>query len=195
MIREIHRKLSASLLGAVALTVGLLAVPTLHANVVNIDTAGITTYGEFGDPTNTVLNFNIGSNSHVTGIGFDVTLTAFDPSYLSEITVSFTPSDPDLAGVFLTPGVGDNTPGTSSYNSGGIIDLVGLGLDFNVSGDGTLRVEFFEGFQDDVNPNGLFNSGTLSVQYDTAVPEPSSWALLGLGGLGVCVVLRRRRAA
>ena len=173
------------------MAVGLLTAPVLPAAVVTVDTAGITTYGEFGDPANTVLNFDIGANSHVTGIGYDVNLTAFDPSFLSEITISFTPSDP-TAGVLLSPGFQDAISGTASYSSGGIGDLVSQGLDFNVSGDGTLRLEFYEEFQDNVNPNGRFNSGTLSVQYD-AVPEPSTWALLGLGAVGTGVAALRRR--
>ena len=197
MIRHAHNKIVGVLFGAAALVVGWTGTQTAHAAVLNVDVAGITTNGEFGDPTNTVLNFNIGTGTHVTGIGYDVNLTAFDPSYLSEITVSFTPSDPNSpAGVFLTPAFDQPEPGTGDFSSGGIVDLVGLGLDFNVASDGVLRLEFFEGFQDaGVDPNGIFNSGTLNVQYDAAVPEPSTWALSIVGVTIGGLVLRRRQAA
>ena len=193
MIKTNCGKSFASLVGVVALVTGSIVTSTVRAAVLNIDTTGVTTYGEQGDPGNTVFTFDIGADSHVTGIGYDVNLTAFDPSYLSEITVGFTPSDPSLGGVFLAPAFDQDAPGSGNFTSGGIIDLVGQGLDFNVSDDGTLRLEFFESFTDaGVNPNGQFDSGTLSVQYD-AVPEPSTWALLGLGIVGTGVVALRRR--
>ncbi|HRJ49084.1 MAG: PEP-CTERM sorting domain-containing protein [Phycisphaeraceae bacterium] len=153
-----------------------------------IDVSGILSMDGFGDPDNVVQNYNIGANSHVTGIGWNVTLFADSPSWLSEMSVAFQNSAQN-AGVFLTPGVGDNISGTKSYSSGGIVDLVGLGLDFNVDANGLLRVEFFEGFVDYNNDwDGIWQSGALTIEY--VVPAPGTAALLATAGL---VALRRRR--
>jgi hypothetical protein len=43
-----------------------------------------------------------------------------------------------------------------------------------------------------VSTDGV-NSFTYSITYNSLVPEPSTWALLGLGAVGVAVTVRRRR--
>jgi hypothetical protein len=44
--------------------------------------------------------------------------------------------------------------------------------------------------------DNIVNSSTLGITYTyTTVPEPSTYALFGLGGLALAVVYRRRRAA
>jgi hypothetical protein len=54
--------------------------------------------------------------------------------------------------------------------------------------------KFFEGFNDsEVNPDGIWNSGTLTIQV-VAIPEPSTYAMLALAGAGFAgYVIRRRR--
>ena len=185
------RTTTGGLLAAAALALpgALGTTGSARADILSINTTGITTTGEFGDPTNTVFTFTLGAGAQVTGLGYDVNLTAFDPSYLSEITVAFTPSDPNRKGFALAPGAGENNPGTGSFSSGGIVDL---GLDFNVANDGILRVEFYETNGDPVIPNGVFNGGTLNVQY-AAVPEPATYALMVVGaGLLLLGVQRAR---
>ncbi|MCK6476851.1 MAG: hypothetical protein L6Q35_08480 [Phycisphaerales bacterium] len=153
-----------------------------------VDVTGVLSIDPYGDPLNVVLSNNIGAGSHVTGIGWDVTLFADSPSWLSEMVVSFESSS--VFYVQLTPGVGDNISGTKSYSSGGVVDLIGLGLDFYVDGDGLLHMEFFEGFDDFANDwDGIWQSGTITVQYEV-IPAPGALALMAGGGL---VALRRRR--
>ena len=180
------------------------ATPT-DIQMLTVNVAGSTGNGDFdsGDPSNTIQTFNIGAGAHVTGVSYDVNITAFDPSYLSEATLAFTGSDTTGAGVFLAPGFDTPAPGTESFSSGGDVDLVSLGLDFTVGDDGILRLEYFEGFDDgSVNPDSLWNSGTVTFTYDGdvvtpptgAVPEPATWAMM-IGGFGlVGGALRRRQS-
>ncbi len=166
----------------------------LAETVYNFDVAGIYSNDEYGSPINEVFNLDVGAGSWVTGIGWDVSIYADDPSWLSEMQVAFENST-QSTGVFLSVGVGDDFPGAGSYSSGGIVDLVGLGLQFQVGADGKLRMEFFEGFDDFPGDwDGVWDSGALSVQVMSAVPEPGTYALMLLGLAGAAVVARRRRS-
>jgi hypothetical protein len=78
-----------------------------------------------GDPDNVVVTLDLnallggaaGADAFVTGLGWDVTVTSNDPSWLSEATYNFNGE------IFVTPGIGEDVPGTNSYSSGGILDL------------------------------------------------------------------------
>lgn len=155
------------------------------------DVSGIRSFDGPGDVDNIVRSLNIGAGSRVVGIGWDVTLFADSPSYLSEMVVRFGSSDSWL--VNLTPGIGDDLPGTESYSSGGVVDLVGIGLDFSVNADGTLKLEFFESFDDFANGlDGEWLSGALTIR-TMPIPELGTYAmmLLGLGAVGA--IARRRK--
>ena len=156
------------------------AAQTLTINLTNVESRD-----GLGNPVNVVQNFNIGANAQVIGIGWNLTLETVGLSWRNEATISFENSG-QSTGVFLTPGT-EGSPGIGNYNSNGIVDLVGLALDFAVDGDGLLRVEFFETFVDNVGSADAIWNGTLTVQY---IPTPGALAVLGLGGL---VAGRRRR--
>ncbi|MFO0835885.1 MAG: PEP-CTERM sorting domain-containing protein [Phycisphaerales bacterium] len=154
-----------------------------------VNVSNLPSWDLYGDAQNIVQGYNIGANSHVVGIGWDVTLEADGFSWLDDMKVSFEDSTQAL-GVWLTPGVGDTFAGVSTYSSGGVIDLIQYALDFNVGGDGTLRMEYFEGYDDYSNAiDGYWLGGTLTIAYEQ-VPAPSAMALLGGAGL---LVARRRR--
>ncbi|MFA5683087.1 MAG: choice-of-anchor D domain-containing protein [Lysobacteraceae bacterium] len=132
---------------------------------VGLPLAGIETNGEYGDPGNTVIEVNIGANNTVLAVSFDVTVQAFSPSWRSESIVDFTDSAL-TGGVGLTPGFEDDSSGTGQYSSGGLVDLVGLGLDFQVGADGILRFEFYEGFDDATpDPDALWSDHPAPVGF------------------------------
>lgn len=156
------------------------------------DISGISTYDEQGDMDNMVMSEFLVPNAHIIGAGFDVQITTFGGSWLSEPEISLQNAD-QTDGIFFTPGAGFDTDGIAQdFDSGGIMDLASMPvpLDFFLNADGILRIEFYELFDD--NPDAIdatFGSGsTVSVQY--IVPAPTTAALLGLAGLAST---RRRR--
>lgn len=174
----------------------LSAAPmTLDVNV-----AGIQSYGEVDDPQNAVLNFNVGANSLITSVTFDVNITAFFPSYLSEIGLLFEASDTN-GSLSLFP-ADDQSSGTGAY--AGFFDLADIdGVDrrFNVGSDGILRLQFFDDFNDLDGADGQWNFGTITFGYDTVdveepgeVPEPATTLLMG-AGLAMLGYTARRRTA
>ncbi|MBL8875677.1 MAG: PEP-CTERM sorting domain-containing protein [Phycisphaerae bacterium] len=167
-----------------------VAAAAANAAVFNVTLNNVDSNDPYGSPLNVVEIVNTAmANGHVVSIGWDVTIYADSPSWLSELAVAFENSS-QSNGVFLNPGFGDDFSGTSSYTSGGLLDLIGLGLDFNLDADGLLRLEFFEDFDDFPNDwDGIWISGTLSIEV-LDVPAPSAFAMLGLAGLAAT---RRRR--
>ena len=158
-----------------------------------INVTGITSVAVAGTAGNTVLSFNVGAGSSVVGIGWDVNNTATSPSWLSEMAVGFRNTD-NTGGVNLTVGQGDDLPGTKSYSSGGVLDLIGLGLSFTANANGLVRVEFYESFNDpEVNPDGIWNSGSLTLRV-VPVPEPATYGMMALGLLAMGAFVRRRNA-
>lgn len=163
---------------------------------ITVNFSNIESHGELGDWDNVVRTVDVGANARITGMSFDVDLTAFDPSYLSEMAIAFESSD-FMEGVYFTPAVGYDFPWTERFS--GSADLVELGLDFQVGEDGLLRIEFFEtyddfwGFADGVWNFASFTFEVESAQEPAPVPEPAS-ALLLAAGLAMMRQARRRAA-
>ncbi|GIV11295.1 MAG: hypothetical protein KatS3mg020_0786 [Fimbriimonadales bacterium] len=139
---------------------------------VDVDVTGTPSYDGTGASCNVRLTVAAPSGKDAwTGIGWDVTLTAYDPSWLSEIAVLITNVDGD--GYILVPGAGDDGSGTSSYSSGGVNDLCGA---YNLPPlplpDGNLYLEFYETYNDfaDCGQDGNWDSGTLTFAFGSIPP-------------------------
>jgi hypothetical protein len=186
------------LIASLAVAAGLVTTPSASAatitEVLVVPVAGILSMEEYGDPLNTVLSFGLPANADIIGIGWQTMQTANAPSFLSEMVVSFETSS--ALELTLTPGIGDNFAGTASYSSGGIVNLVGSGFDFELNADGVLRMEFFETFNDFIGgPDGRWDAGTISIRYQfesTEVSEPATLVLAAIALLGVAARSRRR---
>lgn len=154
---------------------------------------GFNSWDAYGDVDNEAGTAFAGANAHVTGIGWNTFLTTtpagtFGGSWDSEAQIGFFNSD-FTQGVILTA-YGAGTPVVNANSNSPVVDLVGLALDFNLNGDGTLVVYFYESFDDsngEIDAHWLSGS-SVTVRYDP-IPAPGALALLGLAGLAG----RRRR--
>lgn len=173
-----------------ASAVGVIApaTPRGAVSVLSTDFTAVSSNDFFGEAVNEVFDYNIGANSQVVGVSWDLNIQTIGASWLSEAIFDFTDSA-ITTGVSVTAGQGVNNPGNMSFSSGGFLSLVDVNLDFAVGADGLLRVEFWESFTDNGGTGDAIVSGNISYQY-IAVPTPGALAVLGLGGL---VATRRRR--
>lgn len=182
-------------IAAIAAIAGAAAAASAGSTVdIMID---IDTFDALGAPGNIVESFDLnaaagfgsGNQVVVTGIGWDLIVEAFDPSWLSEARLNFGDADNYVLAdsLTLTPS-GTTAPGIEPSSSP-VQVFADLALPNIVLSQGNLRVEGFESFVDALAPNGNI-SGTLTIQA-TFVPAPGAAALLGMGGL---VATRRRRA-
>ena len=136
------------------------------------DVTGTPSYDSRGASCNVRVSIQApGGKTHLSGFGWEVQLTAFPPSWLSEIAVLVTNVNGE--GYVLRPGAGDTFGGTQSYSSGGLNDLCGVyGLPPLELPDGYLYLEFYETFNDfpDCGQDGNWDSGTLTFAFDTPAP-------------------------
>ncbi|WP_051293960.1 PEP-CTERM sorting domain-containing protein [Pseudoduganella violaceinigra] len=156
-----------------------------------VDVTGIPDNDERGSASNFILDFYVGSLASITSLKWDINLTSYAGSYLSEMKITF--SDTVGNGITFTPGGGDDFDGTMDYS--GFQNLGDLGQIFQVGIDGILRLEFHDGYKDLAfdEPEGMWNFGTL-VFGVAEVPEPPTYALI-LGGLLLLSNSAKRRRA
>ena len=158
---------------------------------VTVDVSGTADMDERGAESNIVRELFIGAGVTIESLKWDINLTSNDPSYLSEMQLTF--SDSVGNGVTFTPGGGDDFEGTSSY--AGFQDLRVLGQHFLLGNDGLLRLEFHDAYKDLAfdEPEGMWNFGTLTFGVST-VPEPQTFVLV-LSGLLLMLGVAKWRAS
>jgi len=127
---------------------------------------------------------------------------AFDPSVLQATSVSEGSLLPAGGTTFFAAGSIDNTLGTVSFTAGSLIGALP-----GVFGNGVLADIAFNVTQAGISPLVLSdvllldsNQLDLPVQVQngtlvTAIPEPGTWLMFGLGLAGVAGLSRRRAAA
>ena len=189
---RLHHLAAACVVGIAALAatpVATAATDTLVINFNNLYSTDIK-----GSADNTLLTHTLAPGAYLTGVSWVVQMTAFDPSWLSEMTLELTNSLGE--GVQLSPAGDLNAAGTLGIS--GQIDLVNTGLAFRLASDGQLQLELFDAVDDLAGqPDGRWLSGLLRIDYTAPapVPEPASATLLLAGLTGVLAVRRRQRSA
>lgn len=156
-----------------------------------VDVTGIFNNDERGSASNIIRDFYVGSRALITSLRWDVNVTTYPGSYLSEMQITF--SDSFGNGVTFTPGDGDDEDGTMDY--AGFQDLGDLDKIFALGNDGILRLEFHDAYKDLAfdEAEGVWNFGTLTFGIAEAqVPEPPTYALM-LGGLLLLSGAAKRR--
>lgn len=152
-----------------------------------VDISGFNSVDSAGSPLNDSIDLFIGQGWLLYAIEWDVTIATVGASWLSEVTFGFTELDGQPS---FAPGAGDDTPGTASYSSGGVLDLADIGIEpFRIDADGVLSIEIFESFDDvEGSLDASFLQGSRMTFY--FVPSPASLGVLGAGAIALG---RRRR--
>lgn len=165
---------------AIRATAILLAVGCIHSARAEGDFQYSINVSGWQDRTGMEFDLGGGQPVTVTGVIWDVTLTAVGSAWLSDGWFALGTPD-NLPQVYLIPGINDNFPGTASY--GGAAKFADLGLPDVQLPDGNLLLQFLtSGWTIFVEEKSW-----ITVQYNI-VPAPgaAAIALLAAG-------LRRRR--
>jgi len=144
---------------------------------------------EQGSPFNQTFSQFVGANLDITGISYNLSYTAVNPSWLSEASIGVGPTGAPSQYFFQFSNE-DNAGGGSYVGS---VNVTGV----STGSDGILNLQLLEGFDDALGQaDGQYGAGsTVTVSYADpvgAAPEPATWAMMllgfGLAGYG----LRRR---
>ncbi|MFK8010706.1 MAG: hypothetical protein AB8B80_01610 [Marinicellaceae bacterium] len=135
------------------------------------------------DSSNNVVA-NCVNGSSITGFEYeDVTLATESGSFFSEAVIYFSDSNNGDNGLRLTTGAGDQTSGTKTFNSNGILDLTDNGLDDIVSlDDSAFFIQFYENVDDAENAiDARYTSGKVTVWGIDLIPANDCPYLMSTG--------------
>ena len=171
---------------AVAIVIAFGCVSSAEADQVTF-TAGIDFTADFWDaqdsPSNVSVIFDLGPNTVITGVGWDVVQTSVGFSWGSEQTFGFGNNEVE---VFLNPSA-TGGPVSGEANFSEVVSFASIGVeDIVLDSDGQLFVELFETFDDVPNSiDGFWAEGsTVTFEFNT-VPEPASGLVLLLAATGI----------
>lgn len=117
------------------------------------------------DSTNNVLS-NCFNGKSITGFDYsNITIQTIGGSFLSEAVIYFSSSNNGDDGIQLTVGSNNETSGTASFSSVGVLDITDSGnLDVLSLSDNQFNLQLYEKIDDAVNTiDARFTNGTLTV--------------------------------
>lgn len=187
--------------GAAALVLAVAAVAPALADTIDINLAGWQAVGGVDNLGNSRQVVNIGALSTVTGFEFiGLRFTAAAASFLQDLTLSVTvPAVSQSTSPFMdvapSPAASSGVFGPQSGSWAAPGAGFSLGAPFGVT-DGQLLVTAYSSFLalGGETISLTVNAGTLRVIFQP-IPEPSTYALMALGLLGVGLWARRSQAS
>lgn len=164
--------------------------------LVTLDVTGIASMDRLRSPNNVVVFLWVGPYNVVNGGGFDVYLQTVAPgSRLSDISVAVTNSAFELPAFGFSPGALESVPGGPNHYMREVGDLPPNLPSVQVLADGLVRLEFFDGFDEAPGaPDGLWVSGTVTLQTAFPIPQPVSPGVVGVFGIAGLAAMKRHRA-
>ena len=135
------------------------------------------------DSSNNVIE-NCINGSSITGFEYNnVTIKTVGGSFFSEAVMYFSDSNNGSNGLRLTAGAGDESSGTKTFSSNGILDLTDNGLDdIGSLSDGNFIIQLYENIDDVVNSiDARFTDGTVTVWGVDLAPTNNCLFFMGDG--------------
>jgi|GEM_PF-1321284 len=116
-----------------------------------VDLTEINSWDALDDVDNVLIDVNISSSLKVVGVAWDVGIASIGDSWLADASVLLSNSSgsADANAVILSPGFQVEAPGDQEFSSGGVVMFADEELpEVEPNGDGIIRLQFFEGFDD-----------------------------------------------